>query len=380
MTRTHLITGATGFLGRRVAAQLLTRGDAVTALVRADDAESARRRLLAVLPGATPVERLHVIAGALEDVPFDVRSCARRLAAAGTPDTVWHLGALVDLGRRRTRELVRVNVEGTRGLLAVAAALDVARFHHVGTAYSCGWTDGPVPERAVRGAVRCRNPYEASKRASERLAAAARDAGLPVTIHRPSIVVGDGVTGRTDAFGPFYHLIRVCALAADLAPLVLPARADAPLDLVPVDRVVAALLALDARDDTVGGVFHLTHPQPPLLGDVADVVRRTLGLAIEGLADVAAHHLPAASQAVLRAVDPVLPYLRRPPRFDRRRVDAVLGPDFLAPHLENRAWLAALLRDARDQGFGVDERTAARERRVLVRRVQQGGASCRRAV
>jgi thioester reductase-like protein len=91
-----------------------------------------------------------------------------------------------------------------------------------------------------------------------------RDAArrLPVTILRPGIIVGDSHTGEIDKFdGPYYLLVLIVSSPIDVH-LPLPGRGSAPLNLVPIDFVVEAAVALSRDERAVGGTFHLTDPAP----------------------------------------------------------------------------------------------------------------------
>lgn len=361
----HLVTGANGFLGRHLVRSLLSRGDRVTALARGADDRAARARVREAVGPAADSPALDVLA-------FDLLEGGRtqEILARGPFDQLWHLAAHLDLGERRAGHMTQVNVGGTERVLVIARALCDVRLQHVGTAYSCGVAHGAVVEDAARGPVVPRNTYERTKHEAEALVRREMSAGLRATIHRPSIVVGDSLTGETEAYGPFYLFARVCHLARRFGPLIVPARPDTRLDLVPVDRVAAAMIAIADRADTEGMTFHLTHPDPPALAEVFRVARDALGLRVAEMRNVTPACLSGPSGVVFRTVGPVLPYLRNAPAFDRTNVDRVLGPDFLAPRVPQAEWLARLLRHGRRNGFGADAGTLLREARVMERMVR----------
>lgn len=197
-----LVTGATGFLGAYVTARLVARGEEVVALVRGEDPQA---RLDATAgPGAVALPG--DLGGPLA-LPADVTRVIH--CAAGVSFTL-------PLDEARA-----INVEGTRRLLEACAALPaLERFVHVSTAYVEGDESG-----------RFRNTYEQSKAEAERVVGAAR---FPVSIVRPSIVVGDSTTGWTNSFNVIYAPLQ--AFARGLFDDV-PADPDAVVDVVPVDHV-----------------------------------------------------------------------------------------------------------------------------------------------
>jgi hypothetical protein len=101
---------------------------------------------------------------------------------------------------------------------------------------------------------RFRNAYEQSKFEAERLVTRARRR-LPVTVLRPSIIVGERDSGWTQSFNVLYWPLRAFSRGAYVA---LPARRSAPVDVVPVDYVADAIFALSQAPEAEGVTYHLT--------------------------------------------------------------------------------------------------------------------------
>ncbi len=115
------------------------------------------------------------------------------------------------------------NVGGTQNLLDFAGDLQVKQFHHVSTAYvQCNrhlpaTSDRTAFEIAVPPNAIAGNDYERSKIQSEQ---SVRECGHigPVSIYRPSIVVGDSRSGYTSTYHGFYAPLQIAtAIAAVLA-------------------------------------------------------------------------------------------------------------------------------------------------------------------
>jgi thioester reductase-like protein len=254
-----LLTGATGFLGGEVLARLLERSERpVYVLVRAQSDERASLRLhgtIASLMGnAEPwVERAVAVAADFEQPGLGM-SEARREWLAERVDRIVHCAASVSftLGLEESRA---INVEGTRRLLDFAelcsrrGGLDCVT--HVSTTYVAGTGRGLFAEDDLDRAQGFRNAYERSKFEAEQVVRD-RAGSVPVQVVRPSIVVGDSSTGWTPAFNVLYWPLR--AFARGTYP-ALPARRRAPVDVVPVDFVADAILALAGRP---GGTYHLS--------------------------------------------------------------------------------------------------------------------------
>ena len=100
-------------------------------------------------------------------------------------------------------------------------------------------TPGLIRERLYDNPRHFRNTYEAAKAEAETLVWAALCEGLPGTIHRPSMIVGDSRTGRIRQFQVFYHLSEF--LTGRKTWGVVPETNDAKLDIVSVDYVAQAI-------------------------------------------------------------------------------------------------------------------------------------------
>ena len=338
-----LLTGATGFLGGEVLARLLVNEDRpVYALVRADSDEQATDRLhgtIAALLGdpAPYADRAIAIPG---DVcrPHLGLSAHRRDWLAERVDSIIHCAASVSftLGLKESRA---INVTGTQRMLDLATLArrrgGLDGFTHVSTAYVAGTHPGRFTEDDLDVGQGFRNPYERSKFEAERLVQQAGGA-LPTQVVRPSIVVGDSHTGWTPAFNVLYWPLR--AFARGTYP-VLPARRSAPVDVVPVDYVADAVLALRGRPGTTA---HIT------AADRASSVGELIDMASDYLHKPAPPTIPPAvyrgvlhpvlvrtgterRRRALRRSETFFPYFAMKVRYDDAHARATLSPQDIEP-------------------------------------------------
>ncbi len=257
-----LLTGATGFLGMELLVRYLERTDRqVYALVRAKSAREAQARIrdtLARLFGHRHPyeERVVPVRGDLTRASLGL-SRRRREELAGRVEEIVHCGASVSF-ESSLQDSRAINVEGTKRVLELAercqARGGLRRLTHVSTAYVAGDHHGCFSEDDLHVGQRFRNPYERSKHEAEDLVTRSRGE-LPITIVRPSIVVGEQGSGWTSSFNVLYWPLRAFSRGAYPA---LPARGDAPVDVVPVDYVADATFALSAAPQALGGTFHVT--------------------------------------------------------------------------------------------------------------------------
>jgi long-chain acyl-CoA synthetase len=271
---TILLTG-TGSVGRELLLAFLRRSDArLAVLMRDRGRRSAVRRAdaLFALLGLTDEERrrVDVLRGdvsvpglGLDDATLD--RLARSL------DLIVHTAAATSLTADRPL-CEAVNRDGTAHTLSVAERCftegRLARFMHLSTALVAGGASAAVArEDELPTAPVCANHYEWSKYEAERIVRAAMHAGLPVTVFRPSMVVGDTDTGYTRDFNVIYPLMRLMASGYVTR---FPADPQARLHLAPMNFVVDAILRAADAPWTAGLTFHLTAPEPPAVAELFD--------------------------------------------------------------------------------------------------------------
>ncbi len=256
-----LLTGATGFVGMELVARYLERTDRnLITLVRAADDAAAQARMNAVLDDlfgdrADPYRgRVRAVAGDCTTPDLGLTEATRdELAERAT--TIVHSAASVSF-TLSLPEARAINTEGTRRMLALAELASqrggLHSYGQVSTAFISGDHAGVFAEADRNVGQRFHNSYEQSKFESELLVAAA---DLPTRVMRPSIVVGERVSGWTAAFNVVYWPLR--AFSRGLFD-VIPADPSAPVDVVPIDYVADAVQALCGDAGTDGETYHLT--------------------------------------------------------------------------------------------------------------------------
>jgi len=249
----YVVTGGTGFIGRRVVSRLLdSRTDAeVWVLVRRQSLGRFER--LAVAWG----ERAKPLVGDLTELGLTDEV----IAELGHVDHVVHCAAVYDItaGEAEQRS---ANVDGTRAVIELARRLD-ATFHHMSSIAVAGDFAGEYTEDDFDVGQQLPTPYHQTKFEAELLVRSAP--GLRYRIYRPAVVVGDSRTGEMDKIdGPYYFFGMLAKLAVlpSFTPILLPDTGRT--NIVPVDYVADALVALMHADGAAswdGRTFHLTAPK-----------------------------------------------------------------------------------------------------------------------
>src|SRR6516165_10578967 len=267
--RTVLLTGASDAVGRALLPRL--RDFDVVCLVHRSPVSGPN---VTTVPG----EAAEPMFGLAE------RAYAELAARA---DAVIHCAAVTSFNRI-DGSLEATNVTGTEHVAAFAATAG-AVLYHVSTAFVDTTADGDRGRTAVG--------YAASKSAAEDVV---RSSGVPHVILRPSVVIGDSVTGEIAAFQGLHQV--AAGMFAGIVPMI-PFDPSWPIDFVPAD-VVADAIACVVENRVTEGEFWLS------AGEKALRLDEGVAVAVELARDLGVH------------VD--VPRLVPPEMFDR-----LIGPVFL---------------------------------------------------
>lgn len=263
--KTLFLTGGTGLIGKALLARLVHAPayQKIYLLLRPSgnvDVGSRLEDLLRKVAGGDGAEdfsgRVHAVAGDLS-LPGLGLSLSDRQRLGSEVEQILHCGASTDFSTT-LEDSRKHNVDGTRHVLELAMEWRrqgrLRRYDHVSTAYVLGGVRGVVDEASLAYELRFANPYEQSKYEAEQLVRE-QALGLPTAIHRPSIVVGDSRHGFTPHFKVLYWPLQL--LARNLVNF-FPCQRQARLDVVPVDFVADAILALMQDSRALGGTWLLT--------------------------------------------------------------------------------------------------------------------------
>lgn len=263
-----LITGFPAFTARRMIAKLLAAEPQTRLYVLARDkfALEADQLLESLHAG----DRAEVLVGDVCDMDLGLSSAEYR---ALSKEVTWlhHLAGIYFMGIDDDTAR-RVNVGGTRTVLELARdCTSLERVVHWSTAMVSGDRRGTVYEEDLDAGQKFHNGYERTKYEAERLVRAAMRQ-LPITIVRPSIIVGDSKTGEIDKLdGPYYLMVLIATNASGLRLPIL-GRGDSPLHLVPIDYVIEAAWHAARSDGAAGKTFHLVDPNPLTARQVFEAV------------------------------------------------------------------------------------------------------------
>jgi thioester reductase-like protein/NADP-dependent 3-hydroxy acid dehydrogenase YdfG len=265
----YVVTGGTGFIGRRVVSKLTEThpDDEVGVLVRRSSLSRFER--LASDWG----DRVKPVVGDL--TAPDLGLTAETLSGLAGVEHVVHCGAIYDITMSEPAQRA-ANVDGTRSVIAIARRLN-ATLHHVSSIAVAGDFRGEYTEADFDVDQNLPTPYHRTKFEAEQLVRT--EPGLRYRIYRPGAVVGDSRTGEMDKIDGPYYLFGVLAKLSKLpsfTPIMLPD--SGRTNIVPVDYVVDAMVWLMHVPDRDAQTFHLTSPEPIGLQGIYRGVAKSAGL------------------------------------------------------------------------------------------------------
>ena len=257
------LTGSTGYIGAHVAANLLEEhGASLNLLIRARDAHEAEVRLWQALQLHLDFPRFYehlqtrvrIFRGDLTAPQFGLaRDDYDRLLH--TTDSVIHCAA--SLNRKSEKSCLNVNLRGTLEVVELAMRAHyyhgMRRFSHVSTVAVAGKRHNEVvtEDKSIDWNRSDYDPYARTKKFCEHMIRKLLPE-VPITIFRPSIVLGDSRRAETTQF----DMVRSFVFLAGLP--VLPFRPNDKIDIVNVDFVAGAIATLHQKERPQYDTYHLS--------------------------------------------------------------------------------------------------------------------------
>lgn len=345
--RRIFLTGATGTIGSALVPRLLASRDAqVTLLVRARDDAQAAERLDALFThwgwAADDARRgrVQLLRGDISAPLYGLDAATWAQLARDSTHLI-HCAASVKLNMsaEQARETA---VTPTRSMLALAGLAagngQLQKVDLVSTVGVWGRAPGTMPERPLPEVTSFHNTYEEAKSEAERVVWA-EGGGLPITVHRPSMVVGRADDGVVIHFQVFYHLCEFLSGARTFG--IMPRLGSTRLDTVPVDWVANAIAWASETPSTAGRILHLcSGPREAMpITELQQLVRqlwpaagrrlprlRTLNRAwLERLIPLIGALAGERTRRALRGLPPVLAYLAEEQAFGNTETEGLLA-------------------------------------------------------
>ena len=401
-----LVTGSTGFLGSAITQRLLVSGCKLRLLIRKRENNTSqisfgRESLIKELILGNELDEysqgqsrvvgdqlnndklLHeLFFSNVEVYEGDITSSSLGLEKqeykrlCNEVDEVFHCAAVTHFEMQGADEHVVVNIKGTENVLQFANSGKQKRLHYISTAYVAGKQNCIIYENKMTSEPLFNNEYERSKFFAEQLVIEyAKSNDIPYTIYRPGIIVGDSRTGATCKFDNLYLFVKVLFniknsfiknKSEDLDDITIrvPGDPDALINLVPIDYVADAIVAILKKRESIGKIYHITNPNPPRLCELRDLVMTLLeinGIDLKIDRELDKQSLSTVEKLFLRQTRSYYSYLLSKLRFDDRSTQEILkGTGVICPTM-TKELVAVLIDFAVTHNWGEGKWTVLQE-------------------
>jgi NAD(P)-dependent dehydrogenase (short-subunit alcohol dehydrogenase family) len=350
----YFITGASGFIGKRLVKKILARRGTTVHFLMRDPSPEKLEPLLAYW--GVDSSRAIPVKGDIAEAGLGIKA-AERKKFEGKIKHVVHLAAIYDLKADAETQLA-VNVQGTQHVVAFANAIKAGMLHHVSSIAAAGLYEGMFREDMFEEAEGLDHPYFATKHESEKIAR--KESKIPLRIYRPGLVVGDSKTGEMDKIDGPYYFFKLIQRLRQLLPSWVPTIGieGGRINIVPVDFVVDAMDHIMHSTKVNGNTFHLVDPEPMRVGDVLNTFAEAghaprmsirINAALFGFIPrgvkkslMALTPVKRVRNAVMKDLglpDDIMQFVNYPTRFDCRETTAALkGSGIACPRLKDYAW------------------------------------------
>jgi len=327
---TIFVTGFPGFIATRLVKRLAVEGarfilltqPAFLATARTEASDIAREL-------GVDLERFRIVEGDITKPGLGLSTSELEGAQQDTT-IVFHLAAIYDLNVA-CDVASHVNVEGTLNVSLFAKSVkNLRRYHYVSTCYVAGKREGLILESELHHDTGFRNHYEETKYLAE-LEVAALKSELPITIHRPAVVCGDSRTGETAKYDGIYYLIHYLRRWPVGLTLLNIGNSQVRLNLVPIDFVIDAMVALAKDNRAIGVTVQLADPAPLTTHQLFDEISKAVG-GRDSLATVPAGIVYPVLRLPLAPKITGLPHSAVPYFFLEQTYDTTRARELLEPH------------------------------------------------
>jgi nucleoside-diphosphate-sugar epimerase len=354
------LTGATGFLGSHLMADMITKGYNIIVFGRPAKNESLRERIFRLLQWFGVDNMFDQVTCIDTDLSQDNLgvSTTEYSSLCSVVDSVIHCASDTCFSESKREKVMAANINNLKGILVFSKNAHVDFFHYISTAYVAG-TGVTYCKETLSSAKTFTNVYEESKAEAENIISKFCDKNdIPLSIIRPSIVYGDSQTGRSLKFNALYFPVRSAQSIRDIylndimnngglkaakngisidkeGTLFLPLKIYLPhegdINIIPVDYFVNTTVKI-IENCSINAIYHLTNPNRTTMKIVAKYFEQLMK--VRGI-EIIYGPMPndllrnPAEELFDRFIEPYRPYLSDNRVFDR--TNTILITDNLNP-------------------------------------------------
>jgi len=268
-SKTLVMTGSTGYIGKHFLVRMLRSGYRVIAIIRSSNGQLEQRLVDLLTPfGNDWRGQIEVIEGDMTKQGCGISTAGLEWMKQAGCFAMVHCAGLTSFDQHLAEDLRQHNLEGTKNALDLCRTLGIDELHHLSTAFVAGKHPDEWQETDLDLGQGFRNPYERSKFDTECYLHTLPTAGAPqIMIHRPSIVVGGQVIGEGNTASTIYTFLKTLNFVRECCqrdmdsgrnrfsvhgvsrrgedifiPIQVEADPDSTVNLVIMDQVIDALV------------------------------------------------------------------------------------------------------------------------------------------
>lgn len=330
-SRDILITGFLSPLGRTLVDELRRSEPDATLRILVEDGRRQRARQALDQLGAETWQ-IDILEGRIDGLDLGLSGTEFLNLLAHVTD-IYHLAGAAqssNVDRERQSTILR----GARNIADAASEMKkLNRLNVLSTAFVSGTRTGVIMEDELDEGQSFRNLYEETLFKAEETIQTRSDR-LPVSVYRPTLMLGHSESGEFKPDNDAYRWFKAILEVPDPVPVPIPGRGHHPLNVVPVDFVATAMVAISRRH-TAGGTFHLADPNPLPAQRVLELVAEHAGKSVaDGQVPYSLTHwlmrLPGVERAT-RASRQALDEINQLTFFNSMNTVAALEPDEQCP-------------------------------------------------
>lgn len=252
------LTGATGNIGSRITADLLKKNKKLYLLIRGKNQEDSENRLKKIMDfWEVPKNKQKNAISLNGDItknnlglsPKEFKKISKEITH------IIHCAANIKL-ILPLKEARNLHFNGTKNIIELAKTCKfLKRFNYLSTMEIAGNISGKISENFIKIKRNFLNTYEIAKSETEEYLQSEIKKGLPITIYRPSMVIGDSKTGKILKFSTFYYTLKESVINPKAG--IVPASDNFYLDIIPVDFVSESICELYNSSKSKNKVYNI---------------------------------------------------------------------------------------------------------------------------
>ena len=270
-SETIFLTGFPGFIAEKLVKRLAKTDTQFFLLVQTQFLDKAMRDVERISSETgVSLENFALIEGDITQENLGISAKDLEIAQGETTD-VYHLAAIYDLDVKQAPAFA-VNVEGTKNVNEFVKSLpNLRRYNYISTCYVAGKREEEIFENELEHKAGFRNFYEETKYLAE-VEVENMKKDFPVTIFRPSVVVGDSRTGETAKYDGIYYVIFYLKKFPALLRLANVGKTQRKLNVGPGEFPGGGIGPLAGGERGVGKTIALADPNPLTTQEICDAI------------------------------------------------------------------------------------------------------------